>query len=105
MKRKQMFCCDATRDLFEKYYMQQQGGGDNFPVYRGTFRQRGHGLGNVLGSLIGRFAPSLKALAPHLLRTGADIFDDMRDGKSFKDAALSRIPETLSNIVFNKKSV
>jgi hypothetical protein len=103
---KKPYCCEASRHMYENYYQQQQqqrGGGD-FPVYVGTYRQRGHGLGNVIGSLFRRILPILKTYGPHALRTSANIVDDVSKGKSWKDATLQRVPETISNFVFNKNS-
>jgi hypothetical protein len=99
------YCCDASRRTYEEYYAQQQRGDGSFPIYIGTsHRQKGHGLGNILGSLFRRILPTLKTYAPHALRAGANIFDDVSKGKSWKDATFQRVPETISNIVFNKNS-
>ena len=46
MKRKAQFCCDASRDMYEDYYAKQSGG--SMPVFVGTKRQRGHGIGSML---------------------------------------------------------
>jgi hypothetical protein len=98
------YCCDASRDLFEQYYANQQRGGSNFPVYVGVQRQRGHGIGNVLAGWFRKILPFVKAIAPHALRSGANIIDDVSKGKSFKDAAMSRVPEALSKVVFSDKA-
>jgi len=45
-----MFCCDASRDMYEDYYTNQHG--DGMPVFAGARHQRGHGLGNVFGGLL-----------------------------------------------------
>jgi hypothetical protein len=42
--------------------------------------------------------------APHALRAGVDIFDDVLKGKSFKDSAFQRVLDTISKIVFNKNN-
>jgi proline dehydrogenase len=89
--------------MYEQYYTRQQKGDGNFPVYVGAHRQRGHGLGNILGSLFRRILPVLKSFAPHALRAGANIVDDVSKGKSWKDAAMQRVPETLSNFAFGAK--
>ena len=89
--------------MFDQYYNhQQKGGGGDFPVYVGRYRQRGHGLGNMLGSLFRRILPFLKSFAPVALRTGANIVEDVSKGKSWKDAAFARVPETISSVAFGK---
>jgi hypothetical protein len=35
-----------------------------------------------------------------VLRSGADFIDDISKGKSWKDAAINRPPETLSKVAF-----
>ncbi len=45
MKRK--FCCEASRGMYEDYYLRQSG--DGLPVFHGSRGQRGHGIGSVLG--------------------------------------------------------
>jgi hypothetical protein len=94
------YCCEASRDLFEQYYAKQQRGGGDFPVHVGVYRQRGHGVGSVFAGLFRRILPMLKSLAPQALRTGADFIDDISKGKSWKDAAFSRLPQTLSKLAF-----
>jgi hypothetical protein len=101
---KKPYCCDASRHMYEQYYTNQQNGYGDFPVYIGAYRQRGHGVGNILGGFFKRILPALKTFAPHALRAGADIFDDVSKGKSFKDSSFQRVPETISKIVFNKNN-
>jgi hypothetical protein len=48
---KKPYCCDDSRNLYERYYDRQQKGEGEFPVYVGRYMQKGHGLGNILGSL------------------------------------------------------
>jgi hypothetical protein len=102
---KRPYCCDASRDLYEQYYTRQQSGNGEFPVYVGAYSQRGHGLGNLLGSLYRRILPGLKAIgrvAPHALRTAANIIDDVSTGKSFMDSAFERVPQTISKLAFGR---
>ena len=101
---KKPYCCDDSRRMYEQYYAQQQNGYGDFPVYVGAYRQRGHGIGNILGSLFRRIMPTLKAFAPHALRASANIFDDVSKGKSFKESAFKHVPDTISRFVFNKNS-
>ena len=94
------YCCESSRHLFDQYYSRQQRGGGEFPVYVGRYRQRGHGLGNIFGSLFRRIMPFLKSLAPHALRAGANIVEDVSKGKTWKDAAIDRGTETISKFAF-----
>ena len=96
---KRPYCCDASRKLFERYYDLQQKGGGEFPVYVGRYTQRGHGIGNIIGFLFRRILPALKFFAPHALRTGANVLEDVSQGKTWKEAAIKRIPEGLEKLV------
>jgi hypothetical protein len=100
------YCCEASRDLFEQYYNQQQNGGSDFPVHVGVYRQRGNGIGSVFASLYRRILPFIKSLAPRVLRTGAEIIDDVSKGNTWKqavkNAAKSRLPESLTKIAFDE---
>lgn len=98
------YCCESSRQMFDQYYTRQQKGGGDFPVYVGRYRQRGHGLGNMLGSLFRRILPYLKSFAPIALRTGANIVEDVSKGKTWKDAAFDRVPETISKVAFGEKN-
>ena len=86
MKRKAMFCCETTRDMYEEYYTKQRGRG--MPVVAGTRYQRGHGLGSILGGLFRRvFVPFFRAngrtIASKAIKTG--LADDVVQGKSCKE--------------------
>lgn len=96
------YCCDASREQYERYYDFQQKGRGDFPVYVGRYAQKGHGIGNIIGSLLRRILPVLKAFAPHALRTGANVLDDVSQGKSWKDSAIKRVPEGLEKFVFSQ---
>ncbi len=95
MRRK--FCCDASRAMYEDYYMQQSGSG--LPVFQGSRGQRGHGIGSVLSGLFRSAVPMLKrglaTFGKHALKTGLDIIGDVTEGKSFKDSARERIVPTI----------
>ena len=58
--------------MFDQYARQQRGGSE-FPVYIGRASKQGHGLGNILGILLRRILPFIKAIAPHALRAGANV--------------------------------
>jgi len=95
MKRK-VYCCDASRHMYEDYYSRQVGG--EMPVFAGSRYQRGHGLGSVLGGIFRRFVIPFfrahgKTLARGALKTGVDVAEDVLGGRTLKEAAKTRIPE------------
>jgi len=85
--------------LFDQYYSQQQKGGGDFPVYVGRSRQRGHGLGDIFKSIFRVLFPALKTLAPHALRAGANIVEDVSKGKTWKDSAIKHAPALVSDAI------
>jgi len=94
MKRK--FCCDASRDMYESYYINQSGTGAS--VFQGSRGQRGHGLGSMLSGLFRSALPMLKrglaAFGKHALKTGLEIANDTVEGDySLGDAVRRRVPE------------
>src|SRR5437867_6593073 len=95
MKRK--YCCDASRQMYEDYYMQQSGSG--LPVFQGSRGQRGHGIGSVLSGLFRSAMPMLKrglaTFGKHALKTGLEIAGDVAEGKSFRDSPRERIVPTI----------
>ena len=108
MKRK--FCCEASRDQYETYYMTQSGNG--LPVFQGSRGQRGHGLGSMLSGLFRSALPMIKSglasLGKHALRTGLEIASDVADGSSFKDSAKARVLPGIKRFaqseIFSKQS-
>jgi hypothetical protein len=101
---KRPYCCDESREVYERYYDRQQNGKGEFPVYVGRYTQRGHGIGNIIGSLFRRILPALKAVVPHVLRTGANVLEDVAEGKSFKESAIKRVPEGLRSVRIRDKT-
>lgn len=107
--RKQ-FCCDASRFVYEDYYLKQSGSG--MPVFQGARMQRGHGFGSFLSGLFRSAWPLIqtgaKALGKQVLRTGLQIANDVAEGRKFKESSLSRIPEGIkafaSSNAFNTQS-
>jgi len=91
---KRPYCCDASRAMFHQYYSDQQKG-HGMPVYVGASSQRGHGLGNMIGSLFRRFLPYIQRGASAALRTGAQVFDDVRGGKKITEALKDRVPGSI----------
>lgn len=100
---KRPYCCDESRELYQRYYGRQQDGKGEFPVYVGRHVQKGHGIGNIIGSLFRRILPVLKSLAPHVLRTGARVIEDVSEGKSWKDSAIKRVPEGIGEFRRRKR--
>src|SRR5664279_5464917 len=98
--------CDASRGMYEEYYSRQQKG-NGMPIYMGAPSQRGHGLGNMLGSLFRRILPFLKQNAIPLLqrgaamalRTGAKVVDDVHDGQTVKESLKERVPSGIKSFV------
>lgn len=95
MKRK--YCCDASRPMYEDYYISQAGSG--LPIFQGSRGQRGHGFGSVLGGLFRSAMPMLKRIGGQALRTGAQIASDMVSGKSFSESAAKRISEGINTFL------
>jgi hypothetical protein len=92
------YCCEASQHLFNQYYDRQQKGGGDFPVYVGRTRQRGHGIGDIFKNIWRFFFPVLKTLAPHVLRAGANIVDDVSSGNNWKDSTFKHGPSVLQQI-------
>lgn len=89
------FCCDASKHLYERYYLEQSGSG--VPVFVGSRGQRGHGLGSLLSSLFRSAFPMIKrglaTFGKHALKTGLEIANDVVEGGSLKESAKRRVPE------------
>jgi len=109
MKRK-VYCCDASRRLYEDYYANQSGG--TMPVFVGRRHQRGHGLAQTIGGLFKRFvvplvAPHAKRIGKQILgnvaKTGMEVVGDVMEGRSVKEAVkergLSGIKRTVGDII------
>ena len=108
---KKTFCCDASRGMYEDYYMRQSGGGGggaDIPVFAGARFQKGHGLGSILSGLFRRVLPYLKGnlrnFATSALQTGADVVADVfDDGKKFTDSLKQRVPQGIKRTFDNFK--
>jgi hypothetical protein len=46
----------------------------------------------------------LKAVVRHVLRTGANVLEDVAEGKSFKESAIKRVPEGLRSVRIRDKT-
>ena len=89
MKRR-VYCCDASRDLYEDYYVRQNGG--EIPVFAGRRFQRGHGIGSVLDGFFRRlvlpfFKTHGKRMLTNAIKTGMEVADDVLEGQSLKESA------------------
>lgn len=103
MKRR-AYCCDASRDLYEEYYSQQNGG--EIPVFAGSRFQRGHGLGSILGGFFRRlvlpfFKNNGKQMLTNAVKTGLEVADDVLEGQSLKASAKKRVPAGIKRTVQN----
>ena len=94
---KRPYCCDASAGMYEQYYANQQSG-RGMPVYSGALRQRGHGLGNIIGSLFRRILPFLGRGAAAALMTGSKVVGDVSEGKKFKQSLKDRVPEGIKSL-------
>jgi hypothetical protein len=92
------YCCDASQHLFDQYYKHQQKGGGDFPVYVGRVRQRGHGIGDIFRTIWRYLFPAIKTMAPHVLRTGANIVEDVSSGNTWKDSAMKHGPSLINQV-------
>jgi len=84
--------------MYEDYYLKQSGAA--MPVFVGTKRQRGHGIGSMLSGLFRNvLLPFLKgnvgSLAGNVLNTGVQVLDDVLQGKLVKDTVKKRIPAAI----------
>ena len=98
---KKRFCCDASRGMYEDYYVSQSGSG--MPCYQGARGQRGHGLGSMLSGLFRSAMPMVKsglaAVGRQALRTGAQIAIDVTDGQSLGNSVKRHINEGIKRFV------
>ena len=82
MKRK-VYCCDASRNLYQDYYSRQSGG--EMPVFSGAKIQRGHDPGSILGGFFRRFVHSFvknnaKNVLTNAVMTGMKAADESWEG-------------------------
>lgn len=97
MKRK--YCCDASRGMYEDYYMRQSGDG----VFQGYRGQRGHGLGSILSGFFRSAMPLLKRglafFGRQAMHTGSQIASDVAEGQNFGTSAKKRISDRINQYV------
>ena len=88
------FCCNASKDLYEKYYINQSGTG--VTVFSGSRGQRGHVIGSTISGFFKNSLTFLKkglvAFDKQAARTGLEINGDVlgEDKKSFMESLESR---------------
>lgn len=84
---------ESSSNFFKHYYESQAGG--VIPIFRGSTRQRGYGLGSIFRRAFRGITPLLKSVAKtagkQLISTGANIANDLIDGEKFGKAALSNL--------------
>jgi hypothetical protein len=98
MKKK--FCCDASRQSYENYYVGQAGSG--LSVFQGSRGQRGHGIGSTLAGLFRSALPMIKrgltSFGRQALSTGMQVVGDMADGQNFSDSAKLRTRQGIKRL-------
>jgi len=90
-------CCQKS---FEDYYVNQSGSDLNF--YQGVTHQKGYGIGGLFRSLfrvaMPLFKSGAKAIGKQVLRSGADLVNDLAHGVDVKTAAKQRLKEAGRNL-------
>ena len=90
------FCCDASRQDYERYYINQSGTG--LTVFSGSRGQRGRGIGSTISGFFRNSLPFIKkglsAFGKQAARTSLEILGDVLgqgdDKKSFMESLESR---------------
>jgi hypothetical protein len=92
------YCCDASRSLYENYYVSQSGNG--MPIFEGHRGQRGHGLGSMLAGLFRGAIPMLKRglaiFGKQALRSGLEVANDVAEGRDWRDSVRQHVPVGIS---------
>ena len=99
----------SDRNLFERYYLNQAGGGGvGENVFRGTRIQRGHGIGGLFRGLFKSVKPLLKSgmknikpilkkgmkfVGQQALDSGMNLASDLLKGRNIKTATRKRAIE------------
>lgn len=87
---------DASASYYKDYYSRQASGtiiqsGGSLPVFHGSTRQQGYGLGNIFAKVFSSLKPMLsnvaKSAGKQLIHSGAQLATDMIDGDSFSNSA------------------
>ena len=101
----------SDKNLFDRYYLNQAGGGG--VVFKGARMQRGHGLGGLFSGILKSAIPLLKSglkaavpmfkrgamtLGKQMLDTGMNVAGDMLAGQSLKTAAKNRVSQAKNQL-------
>lgn len=102
----------APRSQYEAYYRKSQYGHGLQPAFGGRARQRGHGIGSLIGGLLRSAVPLLstigrsaaKTAGKALLSTGAGVLSDVIAGGNFKKSVASRSKATGQQLLKRAKT-
>src|SRR6218665_2232144 len=101
---RQPFCCDASRSLYDDYYVKQSSNG--LPVFHGARMQRGQGLSSILNGLFIRAWPVIqsgaKAFGKQFLKTCLQVANDVLERQTFKELFMKRVREGIESSVSSK---
>lgn len=89
VQRRERYCCHPKQ--YDDYYANQMGHG--MPVFTGARLQRGHGLGNVLSSVLRMAMPLVSGamtLARQGLKTALKVAGDVMRGRKPRQAVKQR---------------
>ena len=67
-------------------------------MYVGRVRQLGHGIGDIFRGIWSFLFPAIKSIAPHAVRAGANIVEDVVSGNTWKDSAMKHGPSVIEQI-------
>lgn len=81
---------ESSESFYRDYYGQQKGNG--LAVFRGATIQKGRGIGSLFSSILRGAMPLLKsgakAVGKQLMSSGANVVNDLLDGKELKSSAV-----------------
>lgn len=96
---------------WNNYYMEQAGGaGNSYDLFRGSYFQRGYGLGGTFRRFFSWIIPIMKKHALPVLKSGAhalgteavntikNIADDVLAGKNLKESAEQQIDTAVESL-------
>lgn len=90
---------------FNKYYL-EQADGSNYPVFRGSYYQKGYGIGNAFRRFISWAIPLLKkhalplakSVGKEIIHNVTSIATDALDGKDIKESAKQKFTTSLEKL-------
>jgi len=95
---------------WNNYYANQSGGGFDYSIFRGTYMQRGYGLGGTFRNFFKWITPIFKQHALPLIQSGAQelgkqaistgvkLARDAVSGKNIKDSAKEHVTSAVENL-------